>query len=548
MFREIDYDQIFKLLLEIYNQDVEVPKETKRYDEFPFAQAYKGQNDAIKDIIEHDKVLLCSPTGTGKTCVFGTAALKLGISTLVIEPRTHLQTQVCDYDFLNAVFLKARHRYPCRLNYACKSRFRRKSKWYFYYKDELKHFPCNDCIYEQEKVIARINFQQGGIVVLNQGNFWIFREEAEFVVVDEADEFVRYITSAISFKQQDINESDVDAIITKGILVTKEQAAKTEELTEDLGIMLDETRLKLAAEKNESRRNALRKEVEEIERELARVNKWQNTLQDRLKRLYFFKAHAEDCFSYEKGDKVYVEMFQKPDDIINKLFPGKVCITTATPFKCDGYKTVYYDIPFKAKVFVLPVGTLTVRNVFLRGHKDLLVKAAEVIKKISLLTFQIAEEKKAMIHCGNLRRHGAYLFKILSFDFPAMLHEEGKLEQTITRFLHSDDSFLLVTGAEYGGDWSNIPLQFILKVPYAAMDERLRALEKFLGKEEFERWYEWDALSRLIQASGRNARYPNQFGITIILDGKFVELYEKYENSIPEWFKRRLVWLKLKEV
>jgi len=547
-FREVDYNQIFKLLLEIRNSSVEVPTEPKRFEQFPFSQAYKGQNQAIEEVIKNERTLLCSPTGTGKTLIFGTAALVIGAPTIIIEPRCHLQTQVCEYDFLNAVFLKARHRYPCKLNYACRTRFKRNGKWYFYYRGELMPFPCSDCVYEQEKRLASSVLKQGGIVVLNQGNFWLFREDAEFVVVDEADEFVRHIVSAISFRKKDVEDkADVEEIIEKGVEKTKEAISNAETLTEKLGAKLEELRLKMAAERSEEVRAGIRKEIEEIERELAKTNRLLDRLQNDLKRLYFFRAHAEDCFVYEKGGKVYVEMYEKPGEVINRLFKTKTCVVTATPFNYDG-KKVYYDVPFKAKVFVLPIGNLTVRNVFWNNNQDLLYKAAEVIKKIALLTFRIVDEKKAVVHCGNLKRHGKYLHKLISFDFPAILHEEGKLEQTIAKFLQSDTSFLLAVGMEYGTDLVNIPLQFILKVPYAAKDERLKALEKFLGRDEFEKWYSQDALNRIVQACGRTARRPNDFSVTFILDEKFVELYEKYEHVLPGWFKNRLVWLKLKDV
>ena len=73
------------------------------------------------------------------------------------------------------------------------------------------------------------------------------------------------------------------------------------------------------------------------------------------------------------------------------------------------------------------------------------------------------------------------------------------------------------------------------------MDERLRALERSIGKPAFNDWYSTDALNRLIQQCGRVGRGANSFGCTFILDSKFLTLYRKYKEKLPKWFIERLV-------
>ena len=80
-----------------------------------------------------------------------------------------------------------------------------------------------------------------------------------------------------------------------------------------------------------------------------------------------------------------------------------------------------------------------------------------------------------------------------------------------------------------------------MKVPFAAMDECLRALEKSIGKKSFREWYAMDAMNRLVQESGRVGRGMNSFGCTFVLDSKFLTLYQKYKDKLPEWFVERLV-------
>ena len=124
--------------------------------------------------------------------------------------------------------------------------------------------------------------------------------------------------------------------------------------------------------------------------------------------------------------------------------------------------------------------------------------------------------------------------------FETILHEQGRLKQTIEKFLEGDAQFLLIVSGEYGLDFKDIDLQFVLKVPYAAMDERLKALEKEIGKPAFKEWYSLDAMNRLVQQCGRVGRGANDFGVTFILDSKFLNLYDRYQDQLPEWFKERV--------
>ena len=205
-------------------------------------------------------------------------------------------------------------------------------------------------------------------------------------------------------------------------------------------------------------------------------------------------------------------------------------------------KTIEYSVPMRTAIFYTPIGLMTARNVFTMHNEHLLLEASKFISNMYLVHKNMFGGEKAVIHCGNLGRHGTILNEYLKQEgYTTILHEAGKLKQTLERFLSTDTQFLLVVSAEYGLDFKNITLQFILKVPFAAMDECLRALEKSIGKKSFREWYAMDAMNRLVQESGRVGRGMNSFGCTFVLDSKFLTLYQKYKDKLPEWFVERLV-------
>ena len=205
-------------------------------------------------------------------------------------------------------------------------------------------------------------------------------------------------------------------------------------------------------------------------------------------------------------------------------------------------KTIEYSVQMRTAIFYTPIGLMTARNIFTNHNEHLLLSASNFISNMYLVHKNMFGGKKVVVHCGNLGKHGRIINEQLKKEgHTTILHESGRLKQTLEQFLSTNTEFLLVVSAEYGFDFKDISLQFILKVPYAAMDERLRALERSIGKQAFNEWYTMDALNRLIQESGRVGRGANSFGITFILDAKFKQIYEKHKKAFPNWFKERLI-------
>jgi len=313
----MNYTKIISDMQQLYTSDFSSKTELPAYSSFPYDTVYEGQNEAIKTIMEEDKSLLCSHTGSGKSSVFLTAAHELELPTLVIEPRKFLQVQLGEY--FNDFVLFGKSEYKCfyadsAAHAPCAKIHTKDKQKYFFVRNQYtwetdeKIYPCNGCEYFHARIEARKRLTDKSILIVNMGNFWIWRDAAKFIIVDEADEFFRSISSGIGLYDvttKDINETDKDMTIIS--LLEKEREA-TEHKIEHI------------------------KEKKIIE---VRDAKKLNALKTHLEKISFFQMNVEECFYYTKKTtkQVYVEL--RPDKIavlVDKLFSDvKLCLVSATP-------------------------------------------------------------------------------------------------------------------------------------------------------------------------------------------------------------------------
>jgi len=520
-------NEVFKAIASAFNTTVDMETEPPKYNSYPYPTAWKGHNDAISYILRNKESFLMYPTGSGKTVIYIVSAVESDLKTLVIVPRNGLQEQVAEYgDKVGVPILylfersKMCNKKQDGKRTPCSRKFRKNGKWYFKLGDEVVEFPCKDCPYEVRKGTIRELFRENKcIAVMNQGNFWFLRSQAEFIIIDEADETLRSITDAVSYSKQYSSDDPLEVL-----------EWMRDCISEDLGKVMKAL---------ETTRN---------ENELEKLNNLLQRLERKARKIEFFMDYpSEKLITYIKGSKTFVEVFDSPINVVRRLFPdAKICLVTATPPINDGTGSrTDFKIPFRARVVYAPLGNMSERNVFRKGNTELLDEAAEFIIKTYDYTVTLTGMKKAPIHCGNLGKHGLRIYEILKANGrKAVLMEAGNQINSIKEFIQSDADFFCAVAIEYGFDWGFSPIQYVLKVPFADLgDPRLKAIKKLLGKDKFNEWYNWDALSRLIQACGRNARRPDDFGVTIILDSCFERLYKRFESKIPQWFKDRLIWL-----
>jgi len=510
-------NQVYKIILDVFNTQVQPELEQPMFQTYPFEKAWKGHNQAIKILINSDKCILTSPTGTGKTSVYLTALAEIGHGSIVIAPRNGLQLQVVETGKkmgLMITYLFDRSKHCNKEGVPCKRKYKKKGRWFFKYNGKEMEYPCDDCPYEHRKRLVKDVLRRGGVAVLNQGNFWGFLNLADFIIVDEADETLRAIQEAVAYPEP-IHSDDPKEVLSEIFDKLRKDKEKVEKLLEN--------------ERNDFKLQNLNNLLNKIERKIRKTE-------------FFLSLDPNELIVYRRGKKTYVEWFREDVYVADRLF-NRYCLVTATP-SSSNVKKVHFELPFRAKVIYYPIGNLSERNVFRRGNKDLLEKAVEFIVETYDYIVKLTGMKKAPIHTGNLGKHGKMVYDLLIENGrSAILMEEGKQLKAIQEFLNSDVDFLCAVAIEYGYDWGFSPVQYVLKVPYAYYgDPRIMAIKKLL-RDKFDEWYSWDAMSRLIQACGRNARNPNDFGITFILDSHFGLLYEKFKHKLPEWFKSRLVFV-----
>jgi len=487
---------------------------------FPFKAMYPGQ----KEIIDRAKAVpgccITSHTGMGKTACFLT--LTRGKSAIVIEPRKFLQEQ-CSAGYFHDFVLYGRSGYVCPLSYAgtaasayclakedcCDTIYPKTCKNHsgdclngtkqckvFLAGGEYKQYPCEYCEYN-DAVRRSVEVLRGkGTVICNFGNFWKLVRHAEIVVVDEADLFFKEISNAMPLKFSKPKDGVEDV---HGLLEREVRGLKSAAKDKNPDMRYRATNLLFAAE--------------------------------------FLKANAELCFTYQRKDRIYVEIDPRNTNVLkNKLFGKKnVVIVSATPGQFD-LPSYSASIHQRCGIYFAPVGNLTSRN--LKANPHIMNSAGRAIKEISEYMGMIYDADKMIVHCGNLGTHASSLFQILG-DENCILHESGKLAETIEKYKVSPKRYLLVASAEYGLDASFCKLQFVLKFPYPHLDERMNTLKRAMGPE-FAGYYTGEARTRIIQTAGRNVRGYNDFGITIMLDSKIIEDYQRNIRLYPEWFRERV--------
>lgn len=489
---------------------------------FPFEKMYPSQKDILSKVQGDESFCLTSHTGWGKSAVF--LALTRGTPSIVIEPRKFLQAQIASY--FKDTTLYGRSGYPCKFAFSaatapcllkepcdqttfrttcpdasktCMERpcsvFQANSNNPTYHK-----FPCKECAYLDAVKFAIEEVRRGGTVICNFGNFRTLLKHARTVVVDEADLFFREVSAPIRLKFSIPKKYPDDDIKT---LLNREVS----------GLQKDALDKGSDAKSRYSAQNA-------------------------LFAAQFLLAHHDLCFKYQRKDWYYIEVDPRNTNILcEKIFKDKrVIIVSATPgaFSIPSYSGSIHQ---RCGIYFAPVGNLTSHS--LKQNPYLMSTAAKAIAEISTYMEMCYDADRVVVHCGNLGTHAASLFKILG-DSDCVLHQSGRLAETIEAYLKSGKKYLLVAAAEYGGDFGWCRLQFVLKFPYPNLDERMRTLERTMGKEDFRRYYEGEARTRVIQMAGRNVRGFNDFGVTVMLDSKCNEDYARNKGNYPSWFQERV--------
>ena len=550
-----DHAKLFRAISALESQHRDPIYETPKM-KFPFKQIYPEQQQIILEATnelecESGSAALTCHTGFGKSAMF--LAMTRAQPSLVIEPRKFLQKQCAAYfgDFI----LFGRSEYPCMhapsaatapclrkvscettdyhatcpqasqtcLNRPCE--LFRTTQMHFKY-------PCQGCQYIRAQQDAISVLKSGGTVICNFANFWNLLKHADLVVIDEADLFFREIAKP-----------------------TRLEFSKPKEYPNDTIYQL-------------------------LQREMAGLKKAMETsppsqiysIRNKVYNVSFLIGYSDLCFKYQRKDRIYIEISPEKTGILKeKIFKDKKLVIVSATLGDLDIKKFEGRIWQRRGIFYAPVGKMTSRELKLKPF--LMDRAADQIETIAGIAEAKYDTHQFVIHCGNIGTHATKLNELLGPDRNSIkciicgesipdldpeeqdvkcpkcnrkwhiredvctMHERGNLMQTIDKFTASTKRYLLVASAEYGADFGWCKVQFILKYPYPSLDDRMRTLEKTMGPQKFNAFYNNDTRNRFIQIAGRNVRGFGDFGATIILDSKAHEDFTRNKNMYPEWFR-----------
>jgi Rad3-related DNA helicase len=80
--------------------------------------------------------------------------------------------------------------------------------------------------------------------------------------------------------------------------------------------------------------------------------------------------------------------------------------------------------------------------------------------------------------------------------------------------------------------------QIIAKIPYPNLGDKQVEAKKDIDQE----WYTLQTITAIVQACGRIVRSDTDHGVTYVLDGDFMPLFEKNPEFFPKWFQDAFVW------
>lgn len=194
--------------------------------------------------------------------------------------------------------------------------------------------------------------------------------------------------------------------------------------------------------------------------------------------------------------------------------------------------------PTNRPVIMSMVGSMSKRNV------------AETMPKFLRLTEKILDKhhsEKGIIHCNSYAigkaisdhfRNTKHASRIL---FPTKADEREKM--FVEHAASPSPTVIVSPSMTEGFDFKDelATWQIIAKVPYPSLSDRQIVAKKDADPD----WYTLQAVSTIIQATGRICRNESDHGTTYILDRDFMGLWERGgQEMFPKWYTEAMVWRK----
>ena len=493
---------------------------------FPHETYREGQREAIEKIVKYEGegVVLEAPTGSGKSAIAYTAGKVIG-STYIITTTKVLQEQMKKY---GVPVLKGKNNYVCAAD-GVKADVAKCS---------VGIISASDCEYYDEcpYYVARRVAMNSDVCCLNVAYAVVGRlEKRRFVVVDECH---RLDDICLNFVGMSIYE--------KGWGIRrKKDGESVEEYVEYLDRELVPKVDRYIARKYaklEREYNVIdAREVERMKRFLNRLMFLVDSVRMGYKWVYWTEGDRIKLSPIDVGWFVNSRILRLGEKVL--AMSATVCdvkvFARESGIKLDGRRVKFIRMPMRfpvenRRVYFIPCGKMGYES---KGESVLFVgnMIEKILKKYS--------EYNAIVHC-NSYEIAKMIYDVVDFGTRnVILQSEGERDDAYREFIEKGGVYLSVKmteGIDLYEDRARINI--IAKVPFPYLkDERIKVKSE-VNKD----WYMWKAVCDIVQACGRGVRSETDWCRNYILDSDFAYLYFSCKKMFPDWFKKAIVWGKVK--
>jgi len=490
-------------------------------------------------------VLIQAPTGIGKTLIAVLVAAMLELQLRYTCHSKQLQNQFCD-DFPDAVELLGRNNYICLKNPSlfpnlsaelctstspyCKTCV---LKDHGCEPDSEGKCPCRaDCPYLIQKQLAI----SADVAVLNTpyllhvlkfgGGF----SPIPFLVLDEFD-------------------------LTENALLSMIELRFSEGFLEKFGLPRPRLRVKPDYEWAEKCLSIIEQRIDQLGGtgcidDLISIHQ----LQQKRRQLQFFVREVDDRNWVKDGSiwkPVWVNryadrfLWQHPQRILGMS-------ATMSPWRqlCNDLG-ITSDVEFIDVPSVFPPGRRLVHYCpaanMNHGSKE--AEFPNLVVTIDKIIEQHRNEK-GLIHCVSYSNVDQ-IMKLTKHPERLITHRELDRKSQWSRFVESSEPLVLLSpSSERGIDLPYDYCRFIIiaKVPFPYLGDPQVSARLYRGKSAGQAWFDASTARRIVQATGRGMRAPDDYCVSYILDSAFGDFYARNQSMFPRWWRESLVMPRRKEV
>lgn len=164
----------------------------------------------------------------------------------------------------------------------------------------------------------------------------------------------------------------------------------------------------------------------------------------------------------------------------------------------------------------------------------------EIIEKINTVCDKFPDVK-GLIHAPSYDA-AMHLTRnlVMAGNNRIVMHQKDDFQEKLNEFFQSTGNDIFVSpvcseGVDFKGDRARF--QIILRVPYANTGD---AFMGYKVKTDFP-WYNYQALVTFGQQIGRVNRSENDFGVTVLIDSRFVQFVNRNRNILPKWLMDAII-------